>query len=155
MKDYTQPSRSTIVQTIGYEKTDLSAYIARLKVAGVSILVDVRERPISRKKGFSKSALAAAVHEVGIDYLHVHALGDPKSGRDAAKSGEFDLFVEIFSRHMVTEQATTALSDLAEMVLGKNICLTCFERDHTTCHRSIVAARLAELTGGVVHHISV
>lgn len=147
--------RKTMIHTVGYEKSELTAYIGRLLTANVEVLVDVRERPLSRKKGFSKRMLSEAVEGAGIRYFHVQALGDPKLGRDAAKAGQHDLFVEIFSNHMQTKEAKKALSDLAINTTGMNICLTCFERDHTTCHRSIVADQLAILTGGTIKHLEV
>jgi uncharacterized protein (DUF488 family) len=143
------------IHTVGYEKTDVATYVERLKNADVQVLVDVRERPISRKRGFSKRALAAAVEAAGIRYVHVQALGDPKPGRDAARSGRHDLFVEIFTGHMRSGAAQEALANLAEDVGGLRVCLTCFERDHTCCHRTIVAEELAALIGGKIEHLTV
>ena len=45
--------------TIGYEKARLVDVIAALKGAGVETLIDVRDRPQSRRPGFSKNQLAA------------------------------------------------------------------------------------------------
>jgi len=44
--------------TLGYEGLTIEAFIARLQAAQVKTVVDVRELPLSRKKGFSKSASA-------------------------------------------------------------------------------------------------
>lgn len=145
----------TTIHTVGYEKTDVESYVERLKNAEVQVLVDVRERPISRKRGFSKRALSEAVEAAGIRYVHVQALGDPKPGRDAARAGQHELFVEIFSGHMRSEAAQEALTTLAEDIGGLRICLTCFERDHTCCHRTIVAEQLAALTNGKIMHLTV
>ncbi|MXY34713.1 MAG: DUF488 domain-containing protein [Boseongicola sp. SB0664_bin_43] len=141
--------------TIGYEKSTIDAFVSRLVDAEIEVLVDVRELPLSRKAGFSKNGLDAAVSEAGIEYLHVKALGDPKPGRDAARAGNHDLFVEIFTQHMDGEVAQSALTELADTVRGKRICLTCFERHHEGCHRKIVAERLSALVGMPVEHIAV
>lgn len=141
--------------TIGYEKTTIDDFVSRLADAEIDVLVDVRELPLSRKKGFSKNGLDAAVREAGIDYLHVKALGDPKPGREAARAGDHDLFVEIFTRHIESKDAQSALADLAAAVKGKRICLTCFERHHEGCHRKIVAERLSALVGARIEHIAV
>ena len=141
--------------TIGYEKSTIDAFVSRLVDAEIEVLVDVRELPLSRKIGFSKNGLDAAVSEAGIEYLHVKALGDPKPGRDAARAGNHDLFVEIFTQHMDGEVAQSALTELADTVRGKRICLTCFERHHEGCHRKIVAERLSALVGTPVEHIAV
>ncbi|MDG4769766.1 DUF488 domain-containing protein [Solwaraspora sp. WMMD792] len=55
---------------IGYEGRSVDGLIAELRAAGVSRLVDVRLTPISRKPGFSKSALAKALNAAGIAYEH-------------------------------------------------------------------------------------
>ena len=141
--------------TIGYEKSTIDDFINRLADAEIEMLVDVRELPLSRKKGFSKNRLNAAVREAGIDYLHVKALGDPKSGREAARAGNHDLFVEIFTQHMEGVDAQTALTELADTIKGKRVCLTCFERHHEGCHRKIVAERLSALVGAPIEHIAV
>ncbi|WP_244867814.1 DUF488 domain-containing protein [Vannielia litorea] len=141
--------------TIGYEKSTIDDFVGRLAEAEIDVLVDVRELPLSRKKGFSKNGLNAAVKEAGIDYLHVKALGDPKPGREAARAGNHDLFVEIFTQHMDGEDAQSALTELAGAVKGKRICLTCFERHHEGCHRKIVAERLSALVGAPIEHIAV
>jgi len=47
--------------TIGYEKARQEDVLATLAEAGVAVLLDVRDRPISRRPGFSKRQLAAAI----------------------------------------------------------------------------------------------
>jgi len=54
---------SRTLYTIGYEKTLLKDVLASLAAAGVATLLDVRDRPISRRPGFSKRQLAAGVEE--------------------------------------------------------------------------------------------
>lgn len=70
--------------TVGYEGVDLDEFIATLKTFGIKQIIDVRDLPLSRKRGFSKNALASALAEAGVKYLHVKSLGDPKPGREAA-----------------------------------------------------------------------
>jgi len=67
--------------TIGYQGSTPSDLIDRLLGAGVERVVDVRELPLSRRRGFSKSPLAAALTSAGIRYEHVRALGNPKPNR--------------------------------------------------------------------------
>jgi uncharacterized protein (DUF488 family) len=47
------------LSTIGYEGVSIDAFIATLKAAKVTLLLDVRELPISRRRGFSKTALSS------------------------------------------------------------------------------------------------
>jgi uncharacterized protein (DUF488 family) len=137
----------TIVYTIGYEGTDIGRFVATLKAAGVKRIADVRAVPLSRKKGFSKKALSAQLMQAGIEYSHFVELGDPKPGRDAAKAGLYKEFRNIYSIHFESEAAQVSLKQLLEFAKQKPTCLMCFERDPTTCHRSIVAAEMAESVG--------
>jgi uncharacterized protein (DUF488 family) len=50
----------TALFTIGYEGAALDDFLATLKAARVSTLLDIREAPVSRRPGFSKRELAAA-----------------------------------------------------------------------------------------------
>ena len=81
-----------------------------MQAAGVKRLLDVREAPISRRKGYSKTALAAALAASGIDYVHLRGLGTPKPGREAAKAGDRAGFLEIFQRHMTSPEAHADLA---------------------------------------------
>jgi uncharacterized protein (DUF488 family) len=47
------------VFTIGYEGRDIDEFVICLKDFNITRLIDVRELPLSRKRGFSKSTLAA------------------------------------------------------------------------------------------------
>src|SRR3989442_15422341 len=71
--------------TIGYEKARLADVVATLAASGVATLIDVRDRPISRRPGFSKHQLAAAGEAAGIGYLHLQAPGTPPRGREAGR----------------------------------------------------------------------
>ena len=72
--------------TIGYEGCTIDDVVAELRGARVSLLIDVRAVPMSRKPGFSKRQLAAGLDEQGIGYVHLQGLGTPKPGRDAVRA---------------------------------------------------------------------
>lgn len=153
LKDRTESE--LVILTIGYEGTNIEQFLERLIKAEVEVLVDVRELPLSRKKGFSKNKLKEAVENIGIEYRHMRDLGDPKEGRMAARQGNTARFIEIFSNHMETDSAQEALNDLCELVSEKRSCLLCFERCHSTCHRSIVASHVVDRLSSTVSHLSV
>lgn len=143
------------VFTIGYEGTDLASFLAKLASARVRQVIDVRELPVSRKRGFSKLALTAALAENGIHYLHLRDLGDPKPGREAARRGDHRGFLRIYTRHLAGPAAQTALAEATRQATAVRSCLLCFERDHEGCHRSIVADAIVAVTGIEVTHLSV
>lgn len=98
-----------MLTTIGYEKAALNDFIATLQAASVECVIDVRELPLSRKRGFSKTALGQALEGADIRYVHLKALGDPKPGRDAARAGRFEEFNAIYRKHLATPEAQEAL----------------------------------------------
>jgi uncharacterized protein (DUF488 family) len=144
-----------MIATIGYEKADLGDFISTLHLAGVEILVDIRDRAQSRRKGFSKSALSEALASAGIDYIHLKELGDPKEGREAARAGDFKKFRQIFANVLKSEKATAALNTVAELASETSICLMCYERDEKTCHRKIVSDHLDKRLNSKTRHLGV
>jgi uncharacterized protein (DUF488 family) len=141
------------ISTIGYEGISLDTFIAALVSKGIKQVIDVRELPLSRRKGFSKTAISAALLKAGIEYIHLKSLGDPKPGRIAAREGRDAEFRHIFGRHMKTDEAQRGLALCAEHAKTKPSALLCFERCHSCCHRAIVADALRLAYGFRVQHI--
>lgn len=123
--------------TIGYEGRSLDDFITILLEAGVNRIVDVRELPLSRKRGFSKRALAEALAEHGIEYVHVRAAGNPY--RDLRH--DIDRCLAAYREHLRDNPAV--LDEVMAAIAGTRAALLCVEHDHTGCHRSVLAARLA------------
>jgi uncharacterized protein (DUF488 family) len=143
------------LHTIGYEGTTVEAVRESLRAAGVTLLLDVRAVAASRKPGFSKRQLAAGLDAVGIGYVHLQGLGTPKPGRDAVRAGHPERMVPIFMEHMRGDRAQAELSQAIGLARGVRACLLCFERDHTTCHRALVAEMIVAETGQAVAHLVV
>ncbi len=137
--------------TIGYEGSDIDCFVATLKQARIKVLADVRAVACSRKKGFSKRGLHARLAKEGIEYIHFVDLGDPKPGRAAAKAGRHAEFIRIYRKHFSRSPARRALLELQQVAQAQPTCLLCFERDSTTCHRSIVANELSDVDFIVVN----
>lgn len=141
--------------TVGYEGADLAAFLATLVRLEIHQIIDVRELPLSRKRGFSKKALAVALKDKGIAYTHLRELGDPKPGREAARRGEFTEFRKIYRQHLRKVAGQDALAVAAQLAGKRRSSLLCFERDPSNCHRSIIAADLADRWNFSVVHIGV
>lgn len=124
--------------TIGYEGATQPDLIAALQAAGVERVIDVRAVPLSRKPGFSKNVLAAAVKEVGIDYFHLKALGTPPEGREAARKGRHDILAQVYAAQLETPEAGVDAARLVALAAEKSSALLCFERDPGHCHRSLL-----------------
>jgi uncharacterized protein (DUF488 family) len=136
---------SPTIFTIGYEGADPDRFAAALERAGVAELADVRAVALSRKRGFSKSALRARMTASGIGYEHFVALGTPKAGREAARAGDAEGLRRVYDEQFATHEAQNAFAALTESARRRPICLMCFERDPALCHRRIVAERLEGL----------
>ena len=143
------------LRTIGYEGTTIDAVLATLRAAGVTLLLDVRAVAASRKPGFSKRQLASGLDAVGIGYVHLQGLGTPKPGRDAVRAGHPERMVPIFLEHMQGDRAQAELAKAVGLARGAAACLLCFERDHRTCHRRLVAEMIVAETGQEVAHLAV
>ena len=135
-----------ILYTIGYEGRNIEAFIDRLKEFGVTRLIDVREIPLSRKKGFSKTALGQRLNDENIEYVHYKALGSPSEIRHKLKEDlDYNYFFEAFSNYLAGKMEV--IEEVYEYLSNGTNCLMCFERIPEECHRSCVAKKIKEYDG--------
>ncbi len=141
------------IHTIGYEGASLPEFINTLKAAGVNVLLDIREIPLSRRKGFSKSSLREALQKNGIEYHHYKLLGSPKPIRDGLRrDGDYKKYFKAFDAYLKTQAGL--LQELAMSHKG-NVVLMCYERDPLVCHRLSVSNALQAITGKKPKHLGV
>lgn len=141
------------VFTIGYEGASLADFVATLDLAGIDTLLDVREIPISRRPGFSKSALSDALSAAGVAYRHEKRLGSPAAIRHRLREdGDYSAFFRDFRRYLKTQAAL--ITQLAADLSG-NVALMCYERDPQTCHRLVVAEAFETLIERESKHLGV
>nr|WP_277349384.1 DUF488 domain-containing protein [Sphingobium sp. TB-6] len=140
---------------MGYEGATVADFIATLRQAGISLLLDVRQLPQSRRPGFSKRVLSEALEEAGIGYRHMRQLGDPKPGRDAARRGDMVAFRSIFGAHLESEESQIAIQVAATVSQEETVALMCYERAPKDCHRSIVAERIRDIVSAEIVHLGV
>jgi len=139
--------------TIGYEGCTIADVLEELRRAQVKLLLDVRAVPQSRKPGFSKRQLAAALDEAGIGYVHLQGLGTPKPGRDAVRAGHPERMEPIFRAHMTSDRAQAELAQARELARPRRVCLLCFEQNPMHCHRRFVAEMISQDTGQPIVHL--
>jgi uncharacterized protein (DUF488 family) len=136
--------------TIGYEGAVISEFIAALQNAGVERVIDVRALPLSRRPGFSKTPLRAALEESGIEYVHLKALGTPAEGRAAARSGRHADLERIYSGQLELPEAMMQSAQMVELAHEKPSALLCMEREPEHCHRTLLLKAVAS-DADVVH----
>lgn len=141
------------LMTTGYEGCTPETFFQRLTQHHVQTLVDVRELPISRKKGFAKTALRETAQTYGIGYVHIRALGCPRPIRhDYRTDQDWQQFTHRYLEYLDTQDA--ALAELALRVQDERCCLLCMEANPNVCHRLFIAERIAETLGNgltIVH----
>ena len=124
--------------TIGYEQATQPALVAALRQAGVEVLADIRYLPLSRRPGFSKNSLRAAVEEAGLEYRHYRHLGTPADGRAAARRGDHAELERIYSGQLELPEALQQMAELSALAQDKRTALLCYERNAAECHRTLL-----------------
>jgi len=136
-----------VLYTIGYEGLDSRRFLKTLICNGIDMVVDVRKLPLSRKKGFSKTALKELLNGENIEYQNYQELGAPKEIREELyQSGDYTRFFERFLK-CITERHDL-LEDIHALVnSGKTVSLLCYERNPEQCHRKVVAEQVKKVNG--------
>jgi uncharacterized protein (DUF488 family) len=129
--------------TIGYEGATVPEFVVALQEAGVQRVIDVRALPLSRRPGFSKSPLKAALEEAGIEYVHLKALGTPAEGRTAARAGRHADMARIYAGQLELPEAIAQSAEMLELAREKPSALLCMEREPAHCHRTLLLNAVA------------
>ncbi len=88
-------------------------------------------------------------------YTLLRGLGTPAAGRAAVRRGDVATMRRIFAEHMASDPAQADLAHAVAICRERPCCLLCFERDHTHCHRAIVADLVRGETRQEVRHLTV
>lgn len=135
---------SSILYTVGYQGLSIFQYIDGLRENDITLVCDVRNNPFSFKVGFSKKKFQEYLTKADIEYVHLPHLGVPQKIRKKARGPVtrrrmFEYFKKIILNE---ESAKEELQQIAALMKSHKVVLTCFERDHTDCHRSYVAEKI-------------
>jgi len=93
---------------------------------------------LSRRPGFSKTSLRAAVEEARIAYRHFRDLGTPAEGREAARRGDHAGLARAYAGQLELPEAIKQMAELRALAEERSVCLLCYERDPAACHRSLL-----------------
>lgn len=142
------------VYTIGHSTRELAEFLELIGQHGIELVLDIRTIPRSRHVShFNADSLERALHEHGIDYLHMKRLGGlRKPAKDSINKGWRNSSFRGFADYMQTEEFRKGLIDLLDLALKKKSVLMCAEAVPWRCHRSLISDVL--LVRGVdVRHI--
>ena len=132
--------------TVGYEGQSIESFVETLNAHAVKHLIDVREIPLSRKKGFSKTALKEHLSRSNIQYIHFKTLGSPRQARKQLKeTGNYTVFFKVMEKHLSLVHDSVVQAH--QVVADSTCCLMCFEKEAQHCHRSMVARKIKEVDG--------
>jgi uncharacterized protein (DUF488 family) len=156
------------VATISVYEFSADTFLAALRDAGVRLLVDVRQRRGVRGSQYAwanSQRLQAALADAGIEYRHAKKLApttelrhlqyaaDAREG--VGKRSRVTLapeYVERYTDEILNPVDLDAFVD--ELPDDAVTALLCVEADAEACHRSLIAARLADEQGVRVLHLS-
>jgi uncharacterized protein (DUF488 family) len=135
--------------TVGYEKLPLDRLFALLKENGIRCLVDIREAPWSRVPDYRKAVLEdrlvglSIASGYNIRYFSMPELGNPPENRKSDRPmAEMSM---AYRQHALAR--ARELEELQEIIKKCRSALMCYEADPAECHRSVLAAILAEKYG--------
>ena len=133
--------------TIGYEGIDQRQFLSWLQGHNIDVVADVRNLPLSRKKGFSKTALSSLLEENNIEYINFRELGAPKELRSfLIETKDYKKFFEKY-KNSISRNLDHVDAILELVNEGKKVALLCYEKDPETCHRKIVANEVKKRDG--------
>ncbi len=72
---------------------------------------------------------------------------------ERAKVHGYDVHEHDEYRAYLLNEQLDALREAADSSKGSKVCLICFEKDPTNCHRAVVAEELSKLLQAPVEHI--
>ena len=130
-------SMSERLFTIGYQGRTVEDLVRALRAAGVERVIDVRELPLSRRRGFSKTPLSAALAKAGISYLHLRAAGNPYRH----EAHDIERCLTLYRAHL--DSKPDVIDAIRREAAEVPVALLCAEADPAACHRSVIAKKAA------------
>ena len=127
--------------TIGHSTHSIEEFIALLRAHGIRHLVDVRSIPKSRHvPQFNSDVLANSLHDAGIDYTHLKALGGRRHSRkDSINTAWRNASFRGYADYMATPQFAEGLNALTQIAATTPTVIMCAEAVPWRCHRSLIA----------------
>ncbi len=133
------------LHTIGYTGRTIEGLCDKLQAAGVRLLLDIRSGGWSAQLQFRDDVLELALDHRGIAYRRMFRFGNPFRPRPGAPL-EFSSAMLRYRTHV---EANAPLDLLRDYVQAGDACLLCACPRWDRCHRSELAAIVAERVPGL------
>jgi uncharacterized protein (DUF488 family) len=142
------------VLTVGHSTRPAEELLAMLQVHGVTVLVDVRRYPASRRyPHFNGPVLQKALAARGLAYVHEAGLGGHRDPRpDSANLGWGVAAFRGYADHMDSVEFQAALQRVIDLAGAGLPAVMCAEADPSRCHRQLLADALVA-RGVEVRHV--
>jgi uncharacterized protein (DUF488 family) len=130
-----------VVFTVGHSTRPLEELIELLQRHKVVTLADVRTIPRSRRNPqFEQKALAAALPQAGIRYVHLKRLGGLRHAREGSPNGGWqNASFRGYADYMQTADFEEGLMELRTLARNGPVAIMCAEAVPWRCHRSLIA----------------
>jgi uncharacterized protein (DUF488 family) len=142
--------------TIGHSTRSLDELLALLRAHGIRRLVDVRRFPGSRRyPHFGRDALAVALPESGIAYVHEEALGgrrESDAAEDSPNRAWRSASFRAYADYMASDAFRAALDRVLDAGRDTPTAVMCAEAVPWRCHRQL-SADAAVARGWRVLHV--
>lgn len=146
-------SKTMELFTIGYEGLSFEKYVNLLICHDVRLLCDVRRNPLSRKFGFSKGSLSHLLPKLGIEYIHIPELGVASESRNSLETeSDYEQLFEAYKKSLIQKKGSL---EKLNVLLDQHtrIALTCFEKQHDSCHRHCISEYIEDARGIKAVHL--
>ncbi|RMH34414.1 MAG: DUF488 domain-containing protein [Nitrospirae bacterium] len=150
------------IYTIGHSNRSKDEFLQLLNRHAITALVDVRRFPGSRKwPHYNRQVLAECLHQHGIDYHWMEALGGRRSRKDPNVAPFLDEAIiggleqeafRTYAAYMQSDMFRQALEALIVRGQSQPVVIMCAERLWWQCHRRLISDVLVA-SGVEVWHI--
>jgi uncharacterized protein (DUF488 family) len=142
------------VHTVGHSTRGIEDFTALLKIHTVTLVVDVRRWPASRRyPHFRREALSEFLLNQSIDYLWRGDLGGfRKPSADSQNMAWKVAAFRAYADFMLTPEFETIMREMEQLAASKRIAIMCAEAVPWRCHRQLLADAFL-VRGFSVRHI--
>jgi uncharacterized protein (DUF488 family) len=144
-----------VLFTFGHGTASADDIVARLRAAGVALLVDIRTAPGSRRNPHvARTEMQRWLPEHGIRYRWDKRLGGWRRPRpDAPDTALRNRAFAGYAAHMRSPEFRAAVDELLAEAADRQVAVMCAESLWWRCHRRLLADYLTIARGAAVLHL--